>query len=63
MLPVLLAAPALLLGAGPIVSSQRHPALLLSATDSAFGASHTSFYTDAVRALARPFPFMKGSVR
>jgi len=47
---IAIAAQALLLGAGPIGVAQRRSTLLLSAADSAFGASHTSFYTDAVRA-------------
>ena len=37
---------ALVLGRGPVRSAQM---VSMQATDAAFGASHTSFYTDAVR--------------
>ena len=49
-----IAAPALLLGARPMHVAHRPSTLLLSATDAAFGASHTSFYTDAVRRSGCP---------
>eukprot|EP00967_Tisochrysis_lutea_P040355 scaffold48472_cov24-Tisochrysis_lutea.AAC.1 len=42
----------LLLGS-PAIVARRAPVAALSATDSAFGASHTSFYTDAVNAAEK----------